>query len=505
MADTAVILDCYTVEPSGLGVPPYISTYVRDAYSAVRRALPDSDVRYLTIDDVRWCINGGEPLQAPPLSDSSTYSATTNRADTLELIADADVVVVIAGDKVPSVHLHAQNGTVDEIGHVLSYIRGRRILLGPLSTYAFAEPHRYRGLFDAVHSHTVLSDNLFSGSRTPATYTELREERTSLADLLSQLTWPVIAEIEMYRGCTRRRFCSFCNEPVKNPLVSFREPADILHEITLLYGAGIRHFRLGQQTCFFSYHNRDSAVIGGLLRSIRESCPELEVLHIDNADPLAVASRSGARIAKLVAEYCTEGNCAPMGIESFDPAVVAANSLTCTPDILKRAVATINNAGATTRVNGLPQLLPGLNLVYGLPGETRRTHFTNLVALTDILAEGLLCHRTNVRQARAFPGTALAASAPNLDPPSTTQFEAWKQDIAELFEIPMKQRVYPAGLTIEGLHSFFVSSRGTWYRRLGSYSIQVVEEGHTNELYRNADLRVTGHANRYVIGERVAS
>ena len=281
------------------------------------------------------------------------------------------------------VHLHAQNGTVDEIGHVLSYIRGRRILLGPLSTYAFAEPHRYRGLFDAVHSHTVLSDNLFSGSRTPATYTELREERTSLADLLSQLTWPVIAEIEMYRGCTRRRFCSFCNEPVKNPLVSFREPADILHEITLLYGAGIRHFRLGQQTCFFSYHNRDSAVIGGLLRSIRESCPELEVLHIDNADPLAVASRSGARIAKLVAEYCTEGNCAPMGIESFDPAVVAANSLTCTPDILKRAVATINNAGATTRVNGLPQLLPGLNLVYGLPGETRRTHFTNLVALTE--------------------------------------------------------------------------------------------------------------------------
>ena len=99
MADTAVILDCYTVEPSGLGVPPYISTYVRDAYSAVRRALPDSDVRYLTIDDVRWCINGGEPLQAPPLSDSSTYSATTNRADTLELIADADVVVVIAGDR----------------------------------------------------------------------------------------------------------------------------------------------------------------------------------------------------------------------------------------------------------------------------------------------------------------------------------------------------------------------------------------------------------------------
>jgi hypothetical protein len=27
------ILDGYTVEPSGLGVPPYLSIYVRDAYS----------------------------------------------------------------------------------------------------------------------------------------------------------------------------------------------------------------------------------------------------------------------------------------------------------------------------------------------------------------------------------------------------------------------------------------------------------------------------------------
>ena len=50
------IMDGYTVEPSGLGVPPYLSTYVRDAYSALRKANPSADVRYLTIDDVRWCL-----------------------------------------------------------------------------------------------------------------------------------------------------------------------------------------------------------------------------------------------------------------------------------------------------------------------------------------------------------------------------------------------------------------------------------------------------------------
>ncbi|MGH3820713.1 MAG: hypothetical protein ACRDRE_23820 [Pseudonocardiaceae bacterium] len=58
MSATMAILDGYTVEPSGLGVPPYLSTYVRDAYSALRKAYPSADVRYLTIDDVRWCLNG---------------------------------------------------------------------------------------------------------------------------------------------------------------------------------------------------------------------------------------------------------------------------------------------------------------------------------------------------------------------------------------------------------------------------------------------------------------
>ncbi len=105
-------------------------------------------------------------------------------------------------------------------------------------------------------------------------------------------------------------------------------------------------FRLGQQTCFFSYQRRDPEQIERLLAGGREVCPELAVLHIDNADPLAVASPAGTRIAVLVARYCTEGNCAPMGVETFDPAVVARNPLTCTPEILLRAVENVNEAGA---------------------------------------------------------------------------------------------------------------------------------------------------------------
>lgn len=66
MSKHSVVLDCYTVEPSGLGVPPYVSTYVRAAWSALRRANPGTEVKYLTIDDVRWCLAGGRPPSPPP-------------------------------------------------------------------------------------------------------------------------------------------------------------------------------------------------------------------------------------------------------------------------------------------------------------------------------------------------------------------------------------------------------------------------------------------------------
>lgn len=176
----------------------------------------------------------------------------------------------------------------------------------------------------------------------------------------------------------------------------FRDLEDILDEVRQLYAAGVRNVRLGQQTCFFSTWNRDVAQIERLLAGIRAVCPALDVLHIDNADPLAVASPAGARIAGLILEHCSEGNCAPMGMESFDPAVIEANALTCTPQIPRRAIDNINDVGNQRGPAGLPALLPGINIIYGLPGETHRTHLANLQGLDELMTAGVLCHRTNV-------------------------------------------------------------------------------------------------------------
>jgi radical SAM superfamily enzyme with C-terminal helix-hairpin-helix motif len=177
MPKICAILDCYTVEPSGLGVPPYLSTYARAAYSALVTAFPGSDVRYLTIDDVRWCLNGGRPHVAPPLSDPLTYSASASRSQALEVLADAEMVVVIAGDTVPSVHLQAQNGSVEEITRALACVRGRRVLLGPLASWMLRDRASYAGLFDAVHTHTVTSADLGADSRAAAPYERLAGDR----------------------------------------------------------------------------------------------------------------------------------------------------------------------------------------------------------------------------------------------------------------------------------------------------------------------------------------
>ena len=166
MGRVAAIVDCYTVEPSGLGVPPYLSAYARQAFSALTRAYPGSDVRYLTIDDVRWCGNDGRPFAPPPLSDQLTYSATVNRGEALRILADADPVVVIAGDAVPSVHLQARNGSPGEINDVLELTRGRRVLVGPLASQLLSGSALSGGGFDAMHTHTVTSSDLLARQRT---------------------------------------------------------------------------------------------------------------------------------------------------------------------------------------------------------------------------------------------------------------------------------------------------------------------------------------------------
>ena len=65
------LLDCYTDEPSGLGVPPYLGTYPR--YIA---GYLNEDVYYLTIDDLRLWKKHNSVVKDTRLSQSSLSLGT---------------------------------------------------------------------------------------------------------------------------------------------------------------------------------------------------------------------------------------------------------------------------------------------------------------------------------------------------------------------------------------------------------------------------------------------
>lgn len=104
-----------------------------------------------------------------------------------------------------------------------------------------------------------------------------------------------------------------------------------------------------------------------------------KVLHIDNANPAVIARHEdeSREVAKILVKYCTSGNVAAFGVESFDEKVIKANNLLTTPEDVLKAVEILNEVGGKRGETGLPYLLPGINLLFGLKGERKETFTIN--------------------------------------------------------------------------------------------------------------------------------
>jgi len=84
-------------------------------------------------------------------------------------------------------------------------------------------------------------------------------------------------------------------------------------------------------------------------------------------------------------------------MESADPAVVRANNLNATAEQVMQAIELINRIGRERGPTGLPAVLPGLNFIIGLDGETKRTLDLNYEFLKTDLENDLLLRRINIR------------------------------------------------------------------------------------------------------------
>ncbi len=476
-----VILDGYVDEPSNFGVPPYISPYPRYLAGAVADA--GHAWEYVTIDQVR----AGQPMQG-------------------------DLLAIISGPIVPGKYLRGLPISEKEILHHAASFEGPRVFGGPLARFRFFDEDLTKP-FDHVAVRDLdacVYDHLTQGTWENRDRTMAEWDRWALlgADVVPHhpdFPQPLIAELDTTKGCVRyvNGGCSFCIEP-QYGITKFRPLDGILAEVRRLAELGVVNFRLGGQADFFSYQARglgasptpeiNVPALHALLHGIHDAAPRLEVLHTDNGDPAMMVAHpdEAAGALQLLVRYTSPGNLLSFGLESADPAVTEANNLNIDADGCLEAIRMVNAVGRDRGENGMPRLLPGLNFVAGLTGETKKTFDLNRAFLHRLLEENLWVRRVNIRQVRPvrqeFEPTGLHA-----------EFRRFKESVRMGFDHEMLRRVLPEGTVLRDVYLELHGGHVTYGRQIGTYPI-LVGLPYDLPLARFVDIRITSHGERSVTG-----
>jgi radical SAM superfamily enzyme with C-terminal helix-hairpin-helix motif len=213
------------------------------------------------------------------------------------------------------------------------------------------------------------------------------------------------------------------------------------------------------------------AAIEELFSKVRTGAPDLHVLHIDNVNPGTIARhpQESIEVAKVIIRHHTPGDVAAFGVESTDPEVIRRNNLKADMDEVIEAIRTLNEVGSIREPWGLPHLLPGINLLYGLPGESKKTLEYNMDFLKRILAEGLLVRRINVRQVIGLSGTRLSTETGTKI--KRNQFFKHREEIRDTIDIEMIRRVAPVGTVLQTVFVDGVTGNNLLLRQLGTYPL----------------------------------
>jgi len=505
------ILDGYVDEPTCLGVPPYISPYPRYIAGSVWDFDPKAVVSYLTIDQVR------------------------NDKKNLEVLSKSNVVVVIAGMSVPGRYLSGFPLSPNELPIFLQDIsKPLKILYGPAARHGFGmsggkktrDTSMVADFFDLIIKgdaeiviDALLKNRLKSDEVDPD---KVRKDASAIGDysvkgakiVQQHPFYPdhLITEIETYRGCPRyiTGGCSFCSEPSKGS-PDFRPTGDVVDEIQALYNNGIRHIRLGNQPCLFSYMAKGTGelefprpnpdAIEKLFKGIRNVAPELKTFHIDNANPGVIARypTESKKIAKTIIRYHTSGDVAAMGVESVDPSVIKKNNLKASEEEVLSAIKLLNQVGSQKGSNGMPELLPGLNFVFGLDGETRRTFDLDYMFLKKIMECGLLVRRINLRQVIPIPGTHMYNVGNRFVNRHKSLFKHFKNKVQREIMQPMLKIMLPEGTLLRDVFLEKHDGKLTLGRQMGSYPLLVGIPGKL-ALGVFSDVRIVDYGFRSVTG-----
>jgi radical SAM superfamily enzyme with C-terminal helix-hairpin-helix motif len=516
-----LVLDGYEDEPAAFGVPPYVGFHIRYLCGVLEQAKIEYD--YLTIDQWRDFVR------------TEGEDAATKRLSNISGMA------CIAGAIVPGRYLRGTPISLKETRNIIRQlpasipaifggwaIRGwRQQGWNPLRSNLFLALQDT----DATLSNFIQTGQWKHCRRTAEQWTQwahcgaMSKAVTQHPDLGSEENrGPLTYEVEVYQGCVRyKRGCKFCIEPKKGVPI-WRTPEDIIKEVRLAHDAGVEHVRLGGMTDTYTYMAEgvkeleypipNPQPIAKLLHGLRED-ERLGILHTDNANPSIIAEHlePSEEITKTLVETLSDGAVLSFGLESADPNVHQANWLNCDSSQLKSAIRLINKYGKQRGERGLPKLLPGLNFIAGLNGESSITYDMNLDLLHEIRNDGLLLRRINIRQVEGEGFQEIDSEL----------FSKFKNTVRNTIDGPLLEELFPLGERLCNVHwethdgrtrlaahqtesHTGESCRGnagiTFGRQIGAYPILIGVEYHI-PLESQSDIIVTGHGARSITGVEI--
>mgnify|MGYP000084232185 FL=1 len=515
-----LVLDGYEDEPAAFGVPPYVGFHIRYLCGVLeQRGIPYT---YMTVDEWRqWMKKDSDEVW--------------------KWMAEIEGVACIAGAVVPGRYLRGTPISLNETQQLIRLIpNGIPALFGGWAIRGWKQqgwsPLR-PNLFLSVQDTDATLDGFFKtgewkhARRTAEQWTAWAHAGASSKAVThhpdlgtEERAGPLTYEVEVYQGCVRyKRGCKFCIEPKKGVPI-WRSPEDIIEEVKRAHDAGVRHVRLGGMTDTFTYMAEgvkeleypipNPEPIAKLLHGLRED-ERLEILHTDNGNPSIIAENieQSEAITKTLVETLSDGAVLSFGLESADPGVHEANWLNCNPSQLKSAIRLINKYGRERGLRGLPKLLPGLNFIAGLKGETEQTYEMNLTLLNEIRAEGLMLRRINIRQVEGEGFQEIPQQA----------FSQFKETCRETIDKPLLEELFPLGGILRDVHwethdgrtrlpiheteahtSSAVHGKPgiTFGRQIGAYPILIGAE-YKIPLETQSHVVVTGHGARSITGVEI--
>ena len=502
-----LIIDGYEDEPAAFGVPPYVGFHIR----YICGVLEEKGINY------EYCPIDSYRINPPSLE---------NRLG----------IVILAGAIVPGKYLRGTPISLRETKEVISETPGDTpILCGGWAIRGWRHqgwsPLR-RNLFLALQDTDATLDYFLSNNewkhqrRTAEQWTAWAHAgaRSKAVTHNPDLNGPLTYEVEVYQGCVRyKRGCKFCIEPKKGVPI-WRSPEDIIQEVSIAHDMGVEHVRLGGMTDTYTYMAEgvvemeyprpNPEPIAKLLHGLRDD-GRLGILHTDNGNPSIIAEHleEAEEITKTLVETLSDGAVLSFGLESADPRVHEANWLNCDSKQLKSAIALINKHGRVRGERGLPKLLPGLNFIAGLNGETSQTYDINLKLLNELKDEGHMIRRVNIRQVEG-------EGFQDID---DADFKAFKATVRDEFDGPLLEEMLPTGTILndvwweahegrtrlprhlgpEARSSDVHGKAGiTFGRQIGAYPI-LVGMNYMAPLETYSNIMVTGHGARSITGIEV--